>query len=62
MNPAGCQKGAAWSEMLYGKERVLYPMRRTGERGEGRFERVSWDEALAEISDATAGCDREVGR
>ena len=52
MNPAGCQKGAAWSQMLYGKERVLHPLRRVGERGEGRFERVSWDAALGEIADA----------
>ena len=36
MNPAGCQKGAQWSQMLYGKERVLHPLRRTGERGEGK--------------------------
>jgi DMSO reductase family type II enzyme molybdopterin subunit len=61
MNPAGCQKGAAWSEMLYGKERVLYPLRRTGERGEGRFERISWDEALAEISDAMLDAIEESG-
>jgi DMSO reductase family type II enzyme molybdopterin subunit len=52
MNPAGCQKGAAWSQLLYGKERVLYPLRRKGERGKGSFERISWDDALTEIADA----------
>ena len=52
MNPAGCQKGASWSQLLYGQERVLYPLRRAGERGEGRWRRVSWDEALTEIADA----------
>ncbi len=51
MNPMGCQKGAAWSQMLYAKERVLYPMKRTGERGEGKWKRISWDEALSEIAD-----------
>ena len=50
-NPMGCQKGAAWSRTLYGQERVLHPLRRVGERGEGNWERVSWDEALADIAD-----------
>lgn len=31
-------------------ERVMYPMRRTGERGSGEFERISWDEAIDEIA------------
>ena len=50
-NPMGCQKGAAWSRTLYGQERVLYPLRRVGERGDGNWERVSWDDALAGIAD-----------
>ncbi|MBW2243029.1 MAG: molybdopterin-dependent oxidoreductase [Deltaproteobacteria bacterium] len=61
MNPAGCQKGAAWSEMLYGKERVLHPLRRTGERGEGQFEEISWDAALSEIADAMLDAIEESG-
>ena len=36
---------------MYGKQRILYPMKRVGERGEGRWERVTWDQALAEIAD-----------
>ena len=32
-------------------ERLLYPMRRTGPRGSGRWQRISWDEALDEIAD-----------
>lgn len=50
-NPMGCQKGASWSQTLYGKERVLYPLRRVGKRGQGNWERVSWDDALADIAD-----------
>jgi steroid C-25 hydroxylase alpha subunit len=61
MNPAGCQKGSSWSQMLYGKERVLYPLRRAGERGEGRWRRVSWDEALTEIADALLDAIQESG-
>ena len=61
MNPAGCQKGAAWSQMLYGKERVLHPLRRAGARGEGRWQRISWDEALAEIADAMLDAVEESG-
>jgi DMSO reductase family type II enzyme molybdopterin subunit len=61
MNPAGCQKGSAWSLMLYGKERVLHPLRRAGERGEGRWQRVSWDEALTEIADAMLDTIEESG-
>ncbi len=52
MNPLGCQKGASWSAQLYSKDRLLYPMRRIGERGEGKWERISWDEALTEIADS----------
>jgi len=50
-NPMGCQKGAAWSRTLYGQERVLHPLRRLGERGEGKWEQVSWDDALADIAE-----------
>lgn len=32
-------------------ERVMYPMRRTGERGSGEFERITWDEAITEIAE-----------
>jgi DMSO reductase family type II enzyme molybdopterin subunit len=51
-NPLGCQKGAAWQTQLTNGERLLHPLRRVGERGSGRWERVSWDDALDEIADA----------
>lgn len=51
-NPMGCQKGACWSQSLYGPDRLLYPLKRVGERGEGKWQRVSWDDALADIADA----------
>ena len=51
MNPAGCQKGAMWSQMLYGQDRVLHPMKRVGARGAGKWKQVSWNEALTDIPD-----------
>jgi DMSO reductase family type II enzyme molybdopterin subunit len=51
MNPMGCQKGACWSHCHYSPDRVTVPLRRVGERGEGKFEEVSWDEALDDIAD-----------
>ncbi len=61
MNPMGCQKGAMWGQMLYAKERVLHPLKRVGERGSGRWKRISWDEALEEIADAIVDAIQEVG-
>ncbi len=61
MNPMGCQKGNAWSQMLSSPERELYPLKRAGERGEGNWTRVSWDEALSEVADATLDAIEESG-
>jgi DMSO reductase family type II enzyme molybdopterin subunit len=60
-NPMGCQKGACWSQTLDGEDRVRYPLRRAGERGEGRWERVSWDEALGDLSDAMLDAIQDKG-
>ncbi|TDI62321.1 MAG: hypothetical protein E2O89_07825 [Alphaproteobacteria bacterium] len=49
--PRGCQKGLRHSSYMYGPQRVLYPMKRVGERGEGKWERVTWKQALDEIAD-----------
>lgn len=45
-----CAKGNAAMGVLYSPNRLLYPMKRTGEKGEGKFERTTWDEALDSIS------------
>jgi len=42
----GCLRGRSYRSRLYSAERLLYPMIRVGQRGEGKFKRVSWDEAL----------------
>lgn len=41
-----CVKVNNYLDRVYSPERVLYPMRRVGAKGDGRFERVSWDAAL----------------
>lgn len=45
-----CAKGPATLNQIEDVERILYPMRRVGRRGEGKWERVSWDEALDDIA------------
>jgi anaerobic selenocysteine-containing dehydrogenase len=60
-----CAKGPATHNQIYDPERILYPLKRVGERGEGKWKRVSWEEALtghrrqdapAAPSGATASC------
>lgn len=45
-----CTKVSRYIDRTYHPDRVLYPMRRVGRKGEGKFERISWDEALDEIA------------
>jgi anaerobic selenocysteine-containing dehydrogenase len=45
-----CTKVAHYLERTYSPDRILYPQRRIGKKGEGRFRRIGWDEALDEIA------------
>jgi len=51
-NPRGCQKGACYSERMYDPTRVKFPLKRVGERGSGKWQRISWEQALNEIADS----------
>lgn len=46
-----CVKGHAYKEYLYAPDRILYPMKRAGKKGEGKWERISWDEAFSITAD-----------
>jgi molybdopterin-containing oxidoreductase family molybdopterin binding subunit len=45
-----CQKGCLAGRMPYDKKRLTHPLKRVGERGEGKWEQISWDQALDEIA------------
>lgn len=49
-NPRGCQKGACYSQRMYDPDRLKYPLKRVGKRGEGKWQRVTWDHALGDIA------------
>lgn len=56
-----CPKGMSIIEQMYHPDRLLYPLRRAGSRGEGKWERISWDEAYDEISDKLGSLIKEHG-
>ena len=49
-----CPKGLASLEYLYHPDRLRHPLKRVGERGEGKWQRISWDEALDLIANQLA--------
>jgi anaerobic selenocysteine-containing dehydrogenase len=56
-----CTKVNRWLERAAQPDRILYPLRRVGAKGEGRFERIGWEEALDEIATRLEGIVREHG-
>lgn len=46
-----CAKGPATHNQTYDPERILYPLKRVGERGEGKWKRITWDDAVSEIAE-----------
>ncbi len=51
-----CPRGRSIGNYMYAKERLKYPMKRAGKRGEGKFERISWEQAFDIIADKMKYC------
>ncbi|HEY2937969.1 MAG TPA: molybdopterin-dependent oxidoreductase [Gaiellaceae bacterium] len=56
-----CPRGTRAAEIVYSPDRLLYPQRRIGERGEGRFERISWDDAFELMTERLTTIAAEYG-
>ena len=56
-----CSKGIASTELLYHPDRLKYPVRRVGPKGSGKWERISWDEALDAIAERMLAYKKEFG-
>lgn len=56
-----CTKGLTHVARIYGADRLQYPMKRVGERGEGKFERIGWDEAFDIIAENWKGITDQYG-
>ncbi|MBF6173102.1 molybdopterin-containing oxidoreductase family protein [Nocardia blacklockiae] len=56
-----CVKVNRYLEQLHAPDRITHPLRRVGRKGEGRFERIGWDEALDEIATRLRGIVDEYG-
>ncbi|PKN62475.1 MAG: molybdopterin oxidoreductase [Deltaproteobacteria bacterium HGW-Deltaproteobacteria-15] len=60
-NPRGCLRGLSMMNLIYGKDRLKYPLIRTGPRGSGQFRKASWEEALDYASGKLKGITDKYG-
>jgi anaerobic selenocysteine-containing dehydrogenase len=56
-----CEKVARYAERIHHPDRLLYPLKRVGPKGSGQFERVSWDDAMADIAKRFLAIEAEHG-
>jgi anaerobic selenocysteine-containing dehydrogenase len=56
-----CEKVARYAERIHHPDRLTHPMRRVGQKGSGRFERISWDAALDITAEALLDAERRLG-
>ncbi|MGL1863991.1 MAG: molybdopterin-dependent oxidoreductase [Pseudodesulfovibrio sp.] len=62
LNGSLCPRGAAGTALTYDDERPQYPMIRTGERGEGQWKQVSWDEGLDYVAEKLTAIQEKYGK
>lgn len=62
-HPVGvvCVRGLHSKEIIYSRDRLKYPLRRVGEKGDGKFERITWDDAMDHIVRAFRKTKNEYG-
>ncbi len=56
-----CAKVARYAERIHHPDRLKHPLRRVGPKGDGRFERISWDDALDEVAEGLLRAERAHG-
>lgn len=56
-----CERSKAFIEHLYHEDRLNYPLKRIGERGEGKWERIKWDDALDEVAEKLGRIKKKSG-
>jgi len=56
-----CARGKASVELLYHPDRLQYPLKKSGARGQNKWQRISWDEALDTIAEKLLKFKREYG-
>ena len=58
---AMCVRGLSFTQLLYHQDRLKYPMKRIGKKGEGKWQRISWDEAMDTIASKIKQASEENG-
>ena len=56
-----CPKAERYVDYIYGKDRILYPHKSVGKKGEGKFKRISWNEAYSVILRNLKGIEKQYG-
>ncbi|MBQ1509266.1 MAG: molybdopterin-dependent oxidoreductase [Selenomonadaceae bacterium] len=56
-----CLRGLSQVGNIYGPNRIRYPMKRVGERGSGEWERITWEEAIKEVTDTWKAVQSKYG-
>jgi len=57
-----CAKGLSSKDLIYHPDRLLHPLKRVGERGEGKWQQISWDEALDTVANRLKETEEKYGK